>query len=215
MANSADPDQLASSEANWSGSTLFVKAGHILRNLGSAGQGLSVGTVFITLSVGRDNPEQQFSPRSDPTERGIRCLSVIFNPFHIKSKYWCRQAWANSLEHESDKTDNSEKNKIFLGWASSEIQGSLTSFSSFWVCFVTDTVFDLITAHTPISALWSNIVVFRLQPVYFVSTYLLLYKNICWGYSFELPRQVEAIQMSTYNICFYKKSRKIILHKHH
>ena len=26
MANSADPDQLASSEANWSGSTLFVKA---------------------------------------------------------------------------------------------------------------------------------------------------------------------------------------------
>ena len=29
MANSADPDQLASSEANWSGSTLFVKTGYI------------------------------------------------------------------------------------------------------------------------------------------------------------------------------------------
>ena len=29
MANSADPDQLASSEAIWSGSTLFVKAGYI------------------------------------------------------------------------------------------------------------------------------------------------------------------------------------------
>ena len=29
MANSADPDQLASSEANWSGSALFAKAGHI------------------------------------------------------------------------------------------------------------------------------------------------------------------------------------------
>ena len=29
MANSADPDQLAFSEANWSGSTLFAKAGHI------------------------------------------------------------------------------------------------------------------------------------------------------------------------------------------
>ena len=28
MSNSADPDQLAS-EANWSGSTLFVKAGYI------------------------------------------------------------------------------------------------------------------------------------------------------------------------------------------
>ena len=29
MANSADHDQLASSEANWSGSTLFAKAGYI------------------------------------------------------------------------------------------------------------------------------------------------------------------------------------------
>ena len=29
MANSADPDQLASSEANRSGSTLFAKEGHI------------------------------------------------------------------------------------------------------------------------------------------------------------------------------------------
>ena len=29
MANSADPDQLASDEANWSGSTLFPKAGYI------------------------------------------------------------------------------------------------------------------------------------------------------------------------------------------
>ena len=29
MANSADPDQLASEEANWSGSTLFANAGHI------------------------------------------------------------------------------------------------------------------------------------------------------------------------------------------
>ena len=29
MAKSADLDQLASLEANWSGSTLFAKAGHI------------------------------------------------------------------------------------------------------------------------------------------------------------------------------------------
>ena len=28
MTNSADPDQLASEEANWSGSTLRAKAGH-------------------------------------------------------------------------------------------------------------------------------------------------------------------------------------------
>ena len=27
-----------------------------------------------------------------------------------------------------------------------------------------------------------------------------LYKNICCGYSFELPQQVEAIQMSTHNM---------------
>ena len=29
MANNADPDQLASKKANWSGSTLFAKAGYI------------------------------------------------------------------------------------------------------------------------------------------------------------------------------------------
>ena len=29
MTNSADPDQLASSEANWSGATLFAKAGYL------------------------------------------------------------------------------------------------------------------------------------------------------------------------------------------
>ena len=35
-----------------------------------------------------------------------------------------------------------------------------------------------------------------------------LYKSIsCW-YSFELPRLVEAIQMSTNNICFYKEVEK-------
>ena len=32
MANSADPDQLASEEANWSGSTLFAKTGHVVFN---------------------------------------------------------------------------------------------------------------------------------------------------------------------------------------
>ena len=29
MGNNAEPDQLASSEANWSASTLFAKAGYI------------------------------------------------------------------------------------------------------------------------------------------------------------------------------------------
>ena len=32
----------------------------------------------------------------------------------------------------------------------------------------------------------------------------LLYTGICCGYPFELHRLVDAIQMSTYNICFYK-----------
>ena len=30
MTNSADPDQLASSEANWSEATLFAKTGHVV-----------------------------------------------------------------------------------------------------------------------------------------------------------------------------------------
>ena len=74
------------------------------------------------------------------------------------------------------------------------------------------TVFALITARAPISAQSSTLVVLTLQSVYF---YLLLYKNICCGYSFELPQQVEAIQMSTHNICFYKKNHKMISHKYH
>ena len=47
----------------------------------------------------------------------------------------------------------------------------------------------------------------------FVSTFF--YKSICCRYSFELPRQVEAIQMSTHSICFYKDNQKQILRKHH
>ena len=35
-----------------------------------------------------------------------------------------------------------------------------------------------------------------------------LYKGIYWGYSFELHRQVDAIQMSTHNICLYKELDK-------
>ena len=32
-----------------------------------------------------------------------------------------------------------------------------------------------------------------------------LYKSICCGYSFELHRQVDAIQMGTHNICLYNR----------
>ena len=41
-----------------------------------------------------------------------------------------------------------------------------------------------------------------------------LYKSICCGYSFELPRLVEAIQRSTHNICFYTevdKSKLVVI----
>ena len=34
------------------------------------------------------------------------------------------------------------------------------------------------------------------------------HKGICCGYSFELHRQVDAIQMSTHNICLYKEEDK-------
>ena len=34
------------------------------------------------------------------------------------------------------------------------------------------------------------------------------YESICCGYSFELHRQVDAIQMGTLNICLYKKVDK-------
>ena len=35
-----------------------------------------------------------------------------------------------------------------------------------------------------------------------------LFKGICCEYSFELHQQVDAIQMSTHNICLYKEVKK-------
>ena len=35
-----------------------------------------------------------------------------------------------------------------------------------------------------------------------------LFKSICCGYSFKLHRQVDAIQMSTHNLCLYKEVKK-------
>ena len=46
---------------------------------------------------------------------------------------------------------------------------------------------------------------------YALSFFDFLYKSICCGYSFELPGLVEAIQMSTHNICFYKEVDKSTL----
>ena len=36
----------------------------------------------------------------------------------------------------------------------------------------------------------------------------LLYKGICCGYPFELHRLVDAIQMGTHNMCFYKSEKE-------
>ena len=41
-----------------------------------------------------------------------------------------------------------------------------------------------------------------------VSSSHFLYKSICCGYSFELHRQVDAIQMGTHNICLYTEVDK-------
>ena len=56
MINSADPDQLASSEANWSGSTLFTKTVYP----GSAGQGLSGAFFFFLFRENRQNGDKEF-----------------------------------------------------------------------------------------------------------------------------------------------------------
>ena len=39
--------------------------------------------------------------------------------------------------------------------------------------------------------------------------FVFLYKSICCGYSFELHRQVDAIQMGTHNICLYREVDKM------
>ena len=63
------------------------------------------------------------------------------------------------------------------------------------------TEFNLINAHAPRSVQSSDLVVFKLQPLYFLSTFFI---ETCCGYSFELPQK--AIQTSTYNKCFYKEN---------
>ena len=42
----------------------------------------------------------------------------------------------------------------------------------------------------------------------------LLFESICCGYSFELPQLVEAIQMSTHNIYFYKVDKSTQMSTH-
>ena len=39
----------------------------------------------------------------------------------------------------------------------------------------------------------------------YAMVFCFLYKSICYGYSFELHQQVDAIQMGTHNICLYQE----------
>ena len=51
MTNSADPDQLASEEANWSESTLFVKAGYCISGFSRARvKGAYAGSLSLILA---------------------------------------------------------------------------------------------------------------------------------------------------------------------
>ena len=64
---------------------------------------------------------------------------------------------------------------------------------------------DLTTAHTPISAESSNSVVFRLQPVYFLSTSCILvdtYLNCI---------DLSSKSISTHDMCFYKDKRTMMV----
>ena len=47
MTNSADPDQMASSEANWSGSILFAKTGHVVFSKRRANISLMIYCLFL------------------------------------------------------------------------------------------------------------------------------------------------------------------------
>ena len=99
-----------------------------------------------------------------------------------------------------------KKKKMFI-WILNLSRTKEFQTFSFFSFLITFTIIDLITAHAPISTQLSYLVVFRLQPVYF---YQLHYENLCCLYSCELPRQVKAIQMSTYNISFNKDKRAIM-----
>ena len=99
---------------------------------------------------------------------------------------------------------------LFLVFLWSGFRSPLSSLPCFIIVFLI-TVFDLIAAHAPINALSCNLV--KLSTLVILDLWSLDYshcafiyfiKSICCGYSFELPRQVEAIQTSTHNKCLYK-----------
>ena len=76
MTNSADPDQLASSEANWSGSALFAKTGHVVfskRRVNSFPASGNFCHLLITFanSLDQDQARQNVGP-----DLGPNCLTL-------------------------------------------------------------------------------------------------------------------------------------------
>ena len=99
-----------------------------------------------------------------------------------------------------------------LKWESSSIYcGGLHSvynqLKRLWCIFVS-TVFDLITAHTPISAQSRNSIVFRLQPVVSVLFLYFFIKAYVVGIHLNCIDLSMQSQMSTHNICLYKENQK-------
>ena len=115
----------------------------------------------------------------------------------------CTLQLAVTCLYNSQLNKSTEQLSVMKRASLSPCQGE-SSLSTFKICFDAKLKYriwpyDLMTAHIPICALSSNSVVFRLQPVYMLST---SYKGICCGYQFELHWLADAIQMSTHNICF-------------
>ena len=74
MANSADPGQLASEEANWSGSTLFAKQGVS----GFSRTRVNIYWTHCSVKTPKKITGKQWRPRSDAAECGIWSGSPLF-----------------------------------------------------------------------------------------------------------------------------------------
>ena len=94
MTNSVDPDQLASSEANWSGSTLFAKAGYIYP--GSAGQGLNFSRykAYIFIATCTLLLEGRQIVNSKPR---VCCISFIHDSDNSNVLHIARSLWTHPL----------------------------------------------------------------------------------------------------------------------
>ena len=102
MTNSADPDQLASSEANWSGSTLFAKTGHVLfskRRVKFRDRG-----VFVFLSNYMFNANNVLLSPIRPRVLWHLILVCTICQRHFRLTQYINPKWFNSFENVITKT---------------------------------------------------------------------------------------------------------------